>query len=882
MRREPPFFREIAALSADLWENLEAKPEIAAPWWQLFRQVDSPRHVLSELLQNAEDAKATWARCAIINSEFIFEHNGLDFDPDTLGSLCRFGYSNKRSLHTIGFRGIGFKTTFSLGPVVTVETPTLAFQFSQQRFTLPIWVQNAEPLPHTRIRVSIEDHNRLAALSENMAEWLQSPVPLLFFTYLQSLEINGVRVDKEPIGPGPVKGSEWLLLKSDKPLRLLKITDDAEEMPADAVEEIRRERGDSDFHPAGCSLDLIFGLSENKVYTILPTQVIPQLPFSCNAPFVQEPSRVRISDPAQSPTNRWLLERAGKLAAQTMLSWLSNTEISAEERINSYQLLPSIDTSSITALDSAVRSIILHEMKEQLTPSGCLIAQNTFLSHSSTCADIPRDFVEAWGAKTAIGLLGEGKESCIHVSVDDNIRRNLADWGLLQASDDGVLKAILEEAQTLPRPETNEGLIQLWSAAEELLTKSVYWWKRESCVFPIVPIVGSGHLYRPKDICRSVAPSEALSRDDHAFLCQIIKIADGSFIEFLEASTTEQTATEDTGSAARERLERARSLLIRCGLENWFLPRVFQAACGVTFSTKSTREHRIRLTQIAIKADLSASDGGLKYLCKDGTLKLPERGLIYSNGLYDDLLPEDWVDKFCISEEYDQLLPEEEGAVKRWLNSARSGVTAFPVPRLTTSKILSHNLVDFVSSQRGGTTPDFWRAATKHEFDFTDYDWGTELVLHWKNLAETETDTWARVVEACAHSWSQQVPMRAKAKIDRPKGAARYMVSEGLTAAWLHRLQSLPCLRDDKWNRPELPYNLLFRTSETEPLINIEKFVHRTMDTTQTRTLLELLGVRSQPRNAEILIERLLALAETNQPPPNPRSRSVPRFGWCF
>ena len=114
----PPFFLPIQSKSRERWELLESDPELAGPWRQLFLQIQSPRHVLSELLQNADDAGATEASAYINGDVFIFEHNGYDFDEDQFASLCRFGFSNKRSIHTIGFRGVGFKSTFSLGPIV--------------------------------------------------------------------------------------------------------------------------------------------------------------------------------------------------------------------------------------------------------------------------------------------------------------------------------------------------------------------------------------------------------------------------------------------------------------------------------------------------------------------------------------------------------------------------------------------------------------------------------------------------------------------------------------------------------------------------------------------------------------------------------------------
>ena len=47
---------------------------------------------------------ATEASVRIENQTFTFEHNGEDFSDKHFASLCRFGYSNKIALHTIGFR----------------------------------------------------------------------------------------------------------------------------------------------------------------------------------------------------------------------------------------------------------------------------------------------------------------------------------------------------------------------------------------------------------------------------------------------------------------------------------------------------------------------------------------------------------------------------------------------------------------------------------------------------------------------------------------------------------------------------------------------------------------------------------------------------------
>ena len=97
--KPPAYFENIRQRSSERWKQLEADKELAGPWHQLFRQVQSPRHVLSELLQNADDAGAKKACVHFDGETFVFDHDGADFTEEQFASLCRFGFSNKRSLH---------------------------------------------------------------------------------------------------------------------------------------------------------------------------------------------------------------------------------------------------------------------------------------------------------------------------------------------------------------------------------------------------------------------------------------------------------------------------------------------------------------------------------------------------------------------------------------------------------------------------------------------------------------------------------------------------------------------------------------------------------------------------------------------------------------
>ncbi len=306
----PHYFDGIRERAARDWDLLEGNPGIAGPWLQLFKQVQSPRHILSELLQNADDAGAAEATVRIEDHSFIFSHDGEDFAEEHFASLCRFGYSNKRALHTIGFRGIGFKSTFSLGDTVRLLTPTLSVAFERQRFTEPKWINGAASLPrHIEVHVPIIDLHREREVEKNLEEWLKSPVSLLFFKHIRRLRIGDREIHWGSMGSGPVPDTEWMALH-DKPDDAYLIARSADEaFPADALSEIRQERllgADQEADFPACKVEIVLG-AKGRLFVVLPTGVETSLPFASNAPFIQDPARLKIKDPETSPTNQMAL-----------------------------------------------------------------------------------------------------------------------------------------------------------------------------------------------------------------------------------------------------------------------------------------------------------------------------------------------------------------------------------------------------------------------------------------------------------------------------------------------------------------------------------------------------------------------------------------------
>lgn len=121
-------------------------------------------HVISELLQNADDAEASKVRIDYADGVLTFQHDGKDFEDDQFRSICSFAVSSKRTFKTTGFRGIGFKSTFSLGDTVHLITPRFQVKFERARFTYPVPLDGEKPAEDYRISEHLWKQRRWLAL----------------------------------------------------------------------------------------------------------------------------------------------------------------------------------------------------------------------------------------------------------------------------------------------------------------------------------------------------------------------------------------------------------------------------------------------------------------------------------------------------------------------------------------------------------------------------------------------------------------------------------------------------------------------------------------------------------------------------------------------
>lgn len=862
MTGRPAYFEQIRQRAEARWEQLEGDPELAAPWWQLFKQVQSPRHIVSELLQNADDAGATEARVSIEDGAFIFKHNGEDFTEEHFASLCRFGYSNKRALHTIGFRGIGFKSTFSLGKRVELITPTLSVAFDAGRFTQPHWANDdwCED-GFTTVRVAIEGKHRRAEVEKNLQEWLKSPISLLFFRNIRQIGIGEETLKWGSCGPGPVAETEWLALDNDIDKLFLLARSKPEPFPAEALEEIEQERMLSaevhaEFPP--CSIEIVLG-AKGRLYVVLPTGVKTELPFACNAPFIQDPARLKIKDLETSPTNRWLLERAGRLAAQVMLEWLGKTAMDPAERARAYELMPDVDrdNSSLEGTCSATTEVAFAEAIEN---EPVLLSDDGVLAEKGLAIILPRVLHEVWPGTQAATLFDDEDRPALSRHISNTNREKLQNWNLVDEIDDNDALRILSRKH-FPKPENWQRLLTLWAYLERVSSTYRYYVGPEA--LHIVPVQGKDVLCSANEVVRLGEKKLVPAEEDWRFLGDRLAVLNQNWLRFL--TERRRLAERDGDDEQAKQVAAADDLLKRISLDQPSdTGTVINQVSADFFSQDTvTLTDSVRIAQIAAKLGAKTGDA-FKFACEDRTLRTIDAQIIHdADGSLELVLPENWGEAHLLHPDYGKSFTsctKEEW--QQWVSSGNAGLYSFVPLTEDRSKYLPRAKLDSELKRRqfSGIFSSTYQSPF---FIIKDWDFPAMIWEHWEALAKDGAAIWGKVAEQIMSQRDSFWAGRLAASVieEATNGRTRTAIRSDLAPRWIMRLREKPCLRDTHGVLRK-PTELLRRTPETEALLDVEPFIHGLLDTPKAQPVLDLLGVGSTPTGVEKLLARLQVLAK--------------------
>ena len=874
----PEYFKRIQSGASKRWDQLESDAELAGPWWQLFKQVQSPRHVVSELLQNADDARATDASIEINNGKFVFSHNGEDFNEEQFASLCRFGFSNKRTLHTIGFRGVGFKSTFSLGDEVHLVTPTLSVAFRKQRFTEPVWVESSGTFDgRTEVHVVIKNQQVQQEMIKNLKEWSESPASLLFFNNIRGLQFDDGEIRWESQGIGPVEGSEWMSVSNTSSNRYLVIRSPEEEFPEDALNEIKDERmaQDDDMTFPPCRVEIVLGM-EGRLFVVLPTGVTTQLPFACNAPFIQDPARMKIKDPASSPTNKWLLQRAGELAADAILAWLGKASLPIKDRCYAYGLLPNVSREDKTTIEGRCGAIVEENFEAKIDGTEFLITETGTLEYSGKCLAVPDVLLDVWspsqvsagfslnGLPMSGAWLGGQTANC----ESSLLSRHVSERNQKKLSNGGHVK-ILKKFQVietlkdkrLPRPKLWQQLLYLWDYVSTEVTS----FGSDPRNMHVVPVRGEDLLYAASEVVRS-GERRDLKPADWEFLVPYLLTLDLSWVRVLQQWRNNDTSNDKSSG---DQVSLAFGMLRVLGLdEATSINQIFNKVADTFYQdTRLKIQDHARLAHIAAKLEAKVP-GNFKFVSQDTKLRSADSCPTFADidGLLDLFVDGEWYRQNVLHDAYmrhSETCTDAEW--RQWVRSAGSGLRTFVPLGQTTRNIRSRYELTKDLRRRGfDGKPHFHYK--RDLFSITDWNFDSVHWAYWESLAKNDDRFWVTLMTCILeqpHSyWSEATSARAS---QLGHINSHYVTQESLLPEWILRFRDLPCLPDTR-GQPRQPAEVFRRTPETEPLFGAEPFVRADLDTELTRPLLNLLGVRDIPTGPAQILERLRAWAGIKPP----------------
>jgi hypothetical protein len=103
-----------------------------------------------ELLQNADDAGASRIRVMSVNNSIIIANDGRPFTAEDVMAICRSGASTKQRGISIGYRGVGFKSTAYLTEEIIIYSENTYFTFSKNKCSVALGT-STDKVPTIRV-----------------------------------------------------------------------------------------------------------------------------------------------------------------------------------------------------------------------------------------------------------------------------------------------------------------------------------------------------------------------------------------------------------------------------------------------------------------------------------------------------------------------------------------------------------------------------------------------------------------------------------------------------------------------------------------------------------------------------------------------------------
>ncbi|MEM3622097.1 MAG: hypothetical protein QXU33_05875 [Candidatus Methanomethyliaceae archaeon] len=325
---------------------------------QLLLGIFPPEHVITELLQNADDVGANTAVIEMTDEGIFFSHNGCDFNEAHLRALCDVGETTKKPGVQIGFMGIGFKSVFKISDNPQVFSGPYRFYFTREEAIIPRWLDEIPQEVKGRLQKGFTTfflpyrknfpNETIAFLKETVLTKLE-PICLVFLKNIEEIKIKchtNTRVLRTAKG---AHNNESIYKKS---VSVTEIMDGKERTfnylifnkTLEVPEHVKCDNRAKDSGRASLTTTvatIAFSMQEGsvkpekyKLYTFLPTPFETGLRFAVNCDFLLNTQRTEID--FVSGWNIWLLESIGNFLEEIVQEFLRDEK----QKLSFYDVLP--------------------------------------------------------------------------------------------------------------------------------------------------------------------------------------------------------------------------------------------------------------------------------------------------------------------------------------------------------------------------------------------------------------------------------------------------------------------------------------------------------------------------------------------------------------
>ena len=778
----------------------------------------SPHHVISELLQNAEDVGASEAEVQVRPDRILFRHNGRDFSEDEFDAFCKLGVSSKKHLFTIGFMGVGSKSVFAVGDSFEIHSDSLHVQFDVENVTVPVWI-NCSPdyrAAWTTYLISLRDADARGRIDASLRRWLSNPCSIALFTNLSRLDASGRVVTVRRSAPVGMMAPLTVVASDGTTQRVTRLSSESFSFPHACVAEIQRIRS-TDRVP-NAHVEVLIGSSvDGQVSIVLPTKMSLPIPFAINGPFLPDSTRERIQDPEDSPTNAFLLAEIGTLVAEHVATTAANDALSIDERLRAYELIPPDDDDRVGLLERHCLSAIFQGVRRRLSESRFLLLANGDLAAPGEACDVPPVFHQVWTPDEIKSTLPD-ERSVLAPRIARNAVDRMASVEWIVALDDMQVRALLSGNSTTPRPYDTHKLHVLWSYCEQLT--SDYLQRSTAPRLNVFPVTGSAGLESAARVCRINEDVRNRAADLWHFIQRHVGILDAHVIDY---EACEACLPEDKG--------RVGEFLKRAGVAGTTShDSVLRMCWAAVRKAGGGRSDNVDTLRLALLLNAQLPDD-FEVFCRDGVARSSSQALICPTGHTSaSILPTSWLHTHAISDEYRSSCATTDQDWLAWLTSrTQIAVTAIPTRTEAPFKDPEGEL------KRRGAIGRPSRFYPGNHYG-VDYDFDRDLLDHW--LAETDSNrmTWADVVSPILRHTPRLLADRVDAKMAASGYRGNWQAARlsGFVAEWVLRFRELSCVEGSD-EQVHVPKALFIRTAETEPLLNFVPFVASELDSAETR-----------------------------------------------